>query len=146
MTERTTDAAVVLTVPATAEQLALLRALIGYYAGREQFTIDQIDDLKMAVDEAGVQLLRHASGDTVRLEITRVAAGIAVRVSADVPPGAALIDESTFSWAILAALTDELDVERTDGQAAVLLVKHQLEGIPAPQADDDAIAGGQVQG
>jgi serine/threonine-protein kinase RsbW len=145
VTERTTET-VVLTVPATAEQLALLRALIGYYAGREQFTLDQIDDLKMAVDEAGVQLLRHVSGDSVRLEITRVPAGIAVRVSADVDAGASLIDESTFSWAILDALTDELDVERSGGRAAVVLVKHQLEAIADPRPEEDLPARGQVQG
>ena len=129
---------VVLTIPSSAEHLSLLRAVVGYYAGRQHFTIDQIDDLRMAVDECGVQLLRKASGDEVRLELARVDNGITVRVTAEVSGDAPVIDQDSFSWTILQALTDDLAVE-TDGEtASVVLIKQQLADVGVPEAHEDA--------
>jgi serine/threonine-protein kinase RsbW len=142
----TNEPAVVLTVPATAEQLALLRTLVGYYAGRERFTLDQIDDLKMAVDEAGVQLLRRIMGDVVRLELLRVPPGVVVRVVADVEVGGRLIDPDSFSWMILQALSDKVDVEQDGSRVAVVLEKHHLGDADPRAATDDAAAGGRVEG
>jgi serine/threonine-protein kinase RsbW len=137
------EPAVVLTVPATAEHLALLRSLVAYYAGRERFTIDQIDDLKMAVDEAGVQLLRRVTGDDVRLELTRNPAGVVVRVGGTVEGDAPVIDDRSFSWVILQALVDELEVEREGSHMAVVLAKHQFDDAGA---SGDVSRGGKVDG
>ncbi len=123
---------VVLTIPSSPEHLSLLRALVGYYAGREQFTIDQIDDLRMAVDESGVQLLRRIAGETVRLELARTSAGITVRVSATVADDAPVIDEESFSWTILQALADDLSVTVDGDEASVVLTKNRLEGLAGP--------------
>lgn len=122
-----------LTVPATAAHLSLLRTLVGYYAGRERFTIDQVDDLKMAVDEAAVQLLRHSAGEVVRLELAPVGAGVVARVSAEVAHDRPVVDRGSFAWTILQALADELDVEREGAQAAIVLGKHLL---PEPDEGD----------
>jgi serine/threonine-protein kinase RsbW len=128
VSEPRTEQAVVLTVPATAEHLSLLRTLVGYYAGRQRLTIDQIDDLKMAVDEAGVQLLRRIAGDVVRLELARAPSGVVVRVGAEIDDDGPVIDRDSFSWTILQALTDELDIRRDGAYAAVVLAKHHLPG------------------
>jgi serine/threonine-protein kinase RsbW len=123
--ESSNEQVVVLTVPATPEHLSLLRSLVGYYAGRERFTIDQIDDLRMAVDEAGVQLLRHVAGDQVRLELTRTGPELVMRVSADVSGEEPVIDRESFSWTILRALADDLRVEMQQAHATLVLVKHR---------------------
>jgi serine/threonine-protein kinase RsbW len=142
--EATNRQAVVLTVPATAEHLSLLRTLVGYYAGRERFTIDQIDDLKMAVDEAGVQLLRKVVGDVVRLELLRVPAAVVVRVGAEVVEEGSVIDPESFSWTILRALTDDVDVRHEGTYTTVVLTKHHL--VDAAKDSDDVAVWGKVDG
>lgn len=116
---------VVMKVPAIAEHLALLRTVVHYYAGRANLTLDQIDDLKMAVDEAAVQLLKQTTGSEIELELGRGEGGVVLCVSAQAAPASPLIDPSSFSWQILRALADELRVNAADGRASVVLVKHE---------------------
>lgn len=116
-------------VPTTPEHLALLRTVVGYCAGRENFTIDQIDDLKMAVDETGVQLLRRSSGDYIELEVVPTDSAMEIRVSTNVNGDAAVIDPESFSWTILQALADELGVDTAGSRATVSLHKYRLSGL-----------------
>jgi serine/threonine-protein kinase RsbW len=133
--------AVALTVPATAEHLAMLRMLAGYYAGHERFTIDQIDDLKMAVDEAGVQLLRRNAGETIRLELSSTGGGVVVRLTATVSSGP-VIDRESLSWLVLRALADDLHLEEDGGIATVALTKLGL----GETANGDRPSGNRVSG
>lgn len=116
---------VTMRVPATAGHLALLRTTVGGYAARGNMTIDQIDDLRMAVEEAAVQLLRHVSGERIDLDICGTPTGIEVRVHADVRGEEPVIDESSFSWSILRALADDLAVEMRQRHATIVLTKHR---------------------
>lgn len=114
---------VVMKVPATAEHVALLRTVVHYYAGRANFTLDQIDDMKMAVDESGVQLLKHTAGEQIVLELARGDDAMELRVGTAAASDAPVIDESSFSWQILQALSDELRIDTTDGWTTVVLAK-----------------------
>lgn len=113
-------------VPPTAGHLAVLRTAIGGVAARDRFTLDQVDDLRMAVEEAAVQLLRRASGDRIVMHVESTDKGIEVRLETVVEGGDVVIDESSFSWAILSALADAVRVEADGTQAAVVLTKHRL--------------------
>lgn len=113
-------------VPATAGHLALLRTAVGGFAARECLTIDQIDDLRIAVEEAAVQLLRHARGERLELDICRTPAGVEVRLHADVVGEEPVVDEASFSWSILSALADELSVEMRQRHATIVLTKHRF--------------------
>lgn len=124
-----TTQTVSLKVPPTPGYLALLRTVVGGCAGREGFTLDQIDDVKMAVDEAAVQLLRHISGDGISLDVALEGDLLEVRVSADVTGDTPVIDESSFSWTILQALADQLRVENAPPTCTVVLTKKRLTGV-----------------
>jgi serine/threonine-protein kinase RsbW len=113
-------------VPATAGHVALLRTAVGGFAARDELTIDQIDDLRMAVEEAAVQLLRHARGEQLELDVCATASGIEVRIHADVLGEEPVIDESSFSWSILRALADDLWVEMQRNHATIVLAKHRF--------------------
>ena len=113
-------------VPATAGHLALLRTAVGGYAARDQLTIDQVDDLRMAVEEAAVQLLRHATSERIELDVCGTATGVEVRLHAEVAGEQPIIDESSFSWSILRALSDDLAVEMQQRHATIVLSKHRL--------------------
>jgi serine/threonine-protein kinase RsbW len=115
-----------LKVPPTAGYLALLRTVVGGCAGREGFTLDQIDDVKMAVDEAAVQLLRHISGETIGVEVVLGEEDLEVRVAADVSGDKPVIDESSFSWTILQALADQLRVDSAPPTCTVVLTKKRV--------------------
>lgn len=116
---------VVMRVPATPEHLALLRTVVHYYAGRADFTLDEIDDLKMAVDESGVQMLKHASGSEIVLELAPTREGLELRVGTEAASGTTVIDEHSFSWQILRALSDDLRIEEASGRTYVVLSKNQ---------------------
>jgi serine/threonine-protein kinase RsbW len=118
-----------LSVPPTPGFLALLRTVVGGCAGREGFTLDQIDDVKMAVDEAAVQLLRNSTGDSITVDVELNDSAMVVRVGADVESQEPVIDESSFSWTILQALSDQLSVEATPQHCTVVLTKHRMSSV-----------------
>jgi serine/threonine-protein kinase RsbW len=124
--ERVDRTTVTMKVPATAGYLALLRTVVGGCAGHEGFTLDQIDDVKMAVDEAASQLLRHSDGAHLVLDATSDIDMLEVRVATQVVEGADVLDRDSFSWTILRALTDALDVRRDGATTTVLLRKDRL--------------------
>lgn len=119
---------VYLRIPADAGYLSLLRTLVGGCAGREDFTLDQIDDLRMAVDEAAAQLLRQATGASMELAVIPSKDALEVRVSATTAP-ATVIDRGSFSWTILQALADELDVDDEHERAVITLRKQRLPDL-----------------
>jgi serine/threonine-protein kinase RsbW len=123
-----------LSVPPTPGYLALLRTVVGGCAGREGFTLDQIDDVKMAVDEAAVQLLRASEGQGIHIDVVIDDTSLEVRVSADVTSDGPVIDESSFSWTILQALADELRVDSEPPRCTVVLTKHRFV---EPDAEDE---------
>ena len=117
---------VTVTVPATANHLAVLRTAVGGFAARDQFTLDQVDDLRMAVEEAAVQLLRHSRGERITMDVETTDAGVEVRLSGQVADDDPVIDESSFSWTILRALADDIRIETQKQQAVIVLAKNRI--------------------
>lgn len=113
-------------VPAEAGHLAVLRTVVGGVAARDSFTLDQVDDLRMAVEESAVQLLRRIGDGPLQLDVRTTSKGIEVRLHADVATSGAVIDESSLSWAILEALADDLRVEVEGRHASVVLTKDRI--------------------
>lgn len=109
------------TIPGAAQHIALLRTAIGGIAARERFTLDQVDDLRLAVEEAAAQLLAHAP-PSISMHINSVRDGLEIRLVAGV--GAPVtVDRTGFSWVILEKLADKATVEQSDGQLAIALHK-----------------------
>ena len=117
---------VTVTVPATANHLAVLRTAVGGFAARDQFTLDQVDDLRMAVEEASVQLLRHSRGDRISMDVETTDKGVEVRLTGNVADNDPVIDESSFSWTILRALADDIRIDSSEGQTVIVLAKYRL--------------------
>lgn len=123
---------VMVKVPPTAGHLALLRTAVGGFAGRDHFTLDQVDDLRMAVEEGAVQLLRQVDDDYITLEVHATGVGVEVRLHADVSGDDPIIDESSFSWTILRALADDLRIETREGHATIVMTKHRINVTSEP--------------
>jgi serine/threonine-protein kinase RsbW len=75
-----TDDTVELKIPARAEWVAVARLAVAAVASRLRFSVDEIEDIKLAVAEACTNCIQHGS-DADRIEITSEITADEVRVS-----------------------------------------------------------------
>ena len=114
-----------LTVPADPAYLSVLRTVIASLAAGQDFTLDEIDDLRIAVDEAGALLLPHAESGSQVSAVFDVGAGtLRAEVAVTMPAGrVAEPDRSGFAWLVLTALTDSVEWVRSGQRLALVLTK-----------------------
>ena len=122
------DDVVLLTVPADGGYLGVLRTATAGLAARLHFALDEIEDLRIAVDEACAMLLAIASRDAeldCRFAVTDDA--LTVEVSVATVRGARLPSEASFAWKVLTALTTSADAEATGQHATIRLLTRRTE-------------------
>jgi serine/threonine-protein kinase RsbW len=129
------DGSVVITVPSKADHLGLVRSFAGSVAGRLRLSVDDIDDVRLAIDEAFSYLLTlGSSASTVALSFLPTREELIVTVAIDAavqswPPHAA---EETLAWKVISGLVDRVALERSsDGRPAIVLVKRTLDATVA---------------
>lgn len=122
---------VIVTIPPDPALLHVLRQLTTGVAARLRLTIDDVDDLKLAVDEAASVILTRLPGSSA-VVLTLVADDAALRatVSSDVHaegwPTPALL--GSLSWKVITGLVDDAIAERdTSGRPSIALVKRTLD-------------------
>ena len=99
-------------------QLSIVRAVAADIAMRQDFDLDSIEDLKLAVDETCSTLITLAAQDAVLschfAVDDRGAVHVAAKMSAKSAAGP---DEASFGWRVLTALVDSVQtrVEETEG-------------------------------
>jgi len=124
-----TDDVVHLTVPADGGYLGVLRTATAGLAARLQFALDEIEDLRIAVDEACAMLLsiatRHAELEC-RFSVTDDA--LTVEVTVPTPRGARLPAESSFAWKVLTALTTSAAATAANDRATISLLTRRVAG------------------
>jgi serine/threonine-protein kinase RsbW len=97
-------------VPADSSYIALLRTATATLAARADFTLDEIDDLRIAVDEACALLLPGVRPEAMlvcRFTLDDNSLDIAVSAATRT---AAKPDPTSFAWMVLTALAGEVDV------------------------------------
>ena len=117
-----------LRLPADAAYLGVVRTATAGLAARLDFTIDEIEDLRIAVDEACAILLPDVvSGEFVEclfaldgevLDVT-----ISARIEGDHRPA-----QGSFGWTVLEALTGSVESGTRDGRAYLRLRKRRGRG------------------
>ncbi len=108
-----------LTVPSDSRYLSVLRTAAAGLAAHLDFTLDDIEDLRIAVDEACALLLAQASPKaSLRCEFGVTEQALTVRASAACEQPA-VPSRDGFSWKVLSALTSGLDME-AHGDALVI--------------------------
>jgi len=115
--------AVVISVPTDGSYLGVLRTATAGIAARLQFALDEIEDLRIAVDEAcGMLLPLAATGGelTCRFEIGHDA--LAVEVSVPTDGTVQLPSAQSFAWQVLTALAGDVTATAVAGRAAIRLV------------------------
>jgi serine/threonine-protein kinase RsbW len=116
---------VYLEIPASGVYLAVARAAATGLAAQLHFTYDQIDDLRIAVDEACTQLMaRRGSADTIHIAYHLDGSDLYVEASVQAPDRGGPLERDTFAWQILTALTDEVVEQNEAGSLLLRLRKH----------------------
>ena len=121
-------------LPASGAYLAVLRTTTASLAARLDFTLDEIEDLRIAVDEASALLIAGAvagadltsvfemSADSIHISVSTMTAGGAQGSSSSSAPA-----RDSFAWTVLSALAGEVDAwTDPDGRQTISLVKHRL--------------------
>jgi len=109
-----------LTLPAASAYLTVLRTATASLAARLDFTLDDIEDLRIAVDEASALLLVSAvPGSALECAFTLSPGVMRVTVSVDSldgePPS-----KDTFAWTVLDALAGEVSSSTGPGQRVTI--------------------------
>jgi len=112
------SAEVRLSIPADGAYIAVPRSVVGNLAARNDFTVDAIDDLRIAVDEACSLLLPQATDGVLDCVFEIAPPLITVRTSAAVPPGWTP-DTTSFGWTVLTALVETAAAESVDGRLTI---------------------------
>jgi serine/threonine-protein kinase RsbW len=119
------------TVPARPEFLHVVRSVAASVAARLDLGYDDIEDLRIAVDEACAQLLVDGGPATqLTLNITPSGGGVEVVVCTDGdirdwPPEGF---EESLIWQVLSGLTEAPSFERYEGKPAMRLMKTSAVG------------------
>jgi serine/threonine-protein kinase RsbW len=125
-TDRATRDRVRVSMPAEGAYLSVLRTATAGLAARLDFTLDEIEDLRIAVDEACAMLLSQAIPGTsleCDFELGTDSMTITVLVVAAQPRTPA---RDTFAWTVLSALAGDVDAKlEPDDRVAIVLRKRR---------------------
>ncbi|MEU8224839.1 anti-sigma regulatory factor [Kribbella sp. NPDC048915] len=118
MTSTGRAAEVRLSIPADSAYIAVPRSVVGNLAARNDFTLDAIDDLRIAVDEACSLLLPQSADGVLECVFEIAPPHLTVRTSAVVPNGWRP-DTSSFGWTVLTALVESAAAESVGGRLTI---------------------------
>jgi serine/threonine-protein kinase RsbW len=117
---------VTLTFPADTAHVRLARTVAAAMAARADLPVDQLEDVRLAVDEAVSQLILDAVPSTsITCTFVLSPDGLDISVTGASRTGG-VPSTDTFSWTVLAALVDSVSAEASDHQVTLLLhvVRH----------------------
>lgn len=116
--EKSAAGDVALRLPADSAYVSVLRGTAASLAARLDFTLDDIEDLRMAVGEASALVLEQASqGADLNCEFHLGPSELTVHISAKAESAVAP-DEDSFAWQVLTTLATS---------ASILAEDHRLQ-------------------
>lgn len=117
---------VTLTLPARPEYVHIARSVAAGLAAKSAMTLDDIEDIRLAVDEACTHLLAHSSAELLRIEVAQTGSAFEIVAQVD-----AVMNEgngngsgdSSIAWRILEALADSVLLEQSAASASIRMSK-----------------------
>lgn len=117
------EGAVELVVPADPAYLAVLRTATAGMAARLDLDLDEIEDLRIAVDEAcGLLLVGARPADRLSAVFVLGRDWLQVQLSG---PATSLPPADSIAWAVLEALVGEVEVQPATAMAARVRLLHR---------------------
>lgn len=126
---------IVVSVPARPEFIGVLRSFAAVVASELRLSLDDIDDLRLAIDEAFTSLLGASASATTSV-VTFVPAPQELIVTIGIDAGPTLWPprdvEGSLAWQVISGLVDRAEMERgPDGRPTIVIVKKTLDAAPA---------------
>lgn len=110
-----------LAVPADPDYVGLIKSAAAHIAAHADFTLEAIDDLRLAVDEAFAVLIAHQP-ETGRVAVTFHVHDDSLIIEMTGPTGSPEPDRNSFAWTVLTALVHEVKAQTSsDGLVTLLL-------------------------
>jgi serine/threonine-protein kinase RsbW len=125
------DQSITISVPARTGYVHVLRAVTAGVAASLDLPIDEIDDLRLAVDEASAHLISGpARAQRITVRLTPREDRLEVLAWGDTADGAWSPEEAkrSMSWHVLSALADEASLDQVDGAPAIRFSKRLRAG------------------
>jgi serine/threonine-protein kinase RsbW len=117
-------------MPADSAYLSVLRTATAGLAARLDFTLDEIDDLRIAVDEACALILPDTvPGTELVCRYTLRDAALQVAVSARTHSGQTP-GGSSFAWTVLSALGGDVEVATDDDERVTIALRKRRSARP----------------
>ncbi len=113
-------------VPARPDYVHIVRSVVAGAAAKASLPIDEIEDIRLAVDEACAHLLALAPQANI-LTVEIVEGEGSMEVFAWVDASVSLTDvapDRSITWHILSALTDGARMEPAPGGTGIRMTKH----------------------
>lgn len=120
-----------LRLPADSAYVSVLRTTSAGLAARLDFTLDDIEDLRMAVGEASALVLPAAErGTDMTCRFYMLPGRLTVTVEVESATAAAP-DPDSFAWQVLTTLADSAEVSVSDGRFLIsLTMRSELQDDP----------------
>lgn len=109
---------VTLEFAADTENVSLARSLAAAMAARADFTLDRVEDARLAVDEAVAQVIDSGSTGRVSCVFELDDGWLTMTVTG---PYAAVPARDTFGWTVLRTLVNDVDARATDDALTIVL-------------------------
>ncbi len=111
-------------IPADVGFVSTLRITGASLAARANLTVDDIEDLRLAVDEACALLIPHAvPGSTLDAHFELSDGRLSVDTSVVTSDAGQEPDREGFAWTVLGALVSEVSVSRDGDRLAICVTK-----------------------
>lgn len=111
-------------VPAKPDYVHIVRSVIAGAAAKASLGVDEIEDVRLAVDEACAHLLSLAPGaTTLTVDIREGEGMLELLASVDAEVTTNGDENRSITWHILSALTDEARLEPSPGGTGIRMTK-----------------------
>jgi serine/threonine-protein kinase RsbW len=118
---------VTLTFPAAVELVRLARLVASGLAAHAGLSMDDIEDLRIAVDEACAMVLPQArSGSDLTCGFLLAGGSLTVAVTAECDDPRQPSRDG-FAWTVLSALTNDVSADVGEGRLTITLSRHTTE-------------------
>jgi len=118
-----------LSIPADGAYIAVPRSVVGNLAARNNFTVDEIDDLRIAVDEACYWIVTNEVVGLVRLGFDVTGEQLSICLAADLLGHPSPMPDTAHQ--VLDAVTREWSLHH-DGAGLELRISPRRHGTTAP--------------
>jgi serine/threonine-protein kinase RsbW len=127
----TQEVLVLVEVPARADMIHVLRSVAASVGARMEMPLDEVEELRIAVDEAATVLLPAGERNEHRFELALTCTDEAIEAAITIRPQDPAVQPDaihrSWPWKVISGLSDEATIERSP-EGATIRFRRSLSG------------------